>query len=185
MNAHNGRSSKLLRAVILAVATVLATRPLIGIAVAAEDKPAVVAGVAGASGSTTTPGGQASSSSQRVLLVRASPVPLGDNSVIAVSPQEAKRELLGIDGGLFRRSLAEPKVQSVPEQGGWVRGFFKEPKASKLWSFFNPKAPLDTETDLMRSARIFGIRGDAPLPTSMQDPIQVEPVGIRFWQINR
>jgi hypothetical protein len=112
-------------------------------------------------------------------------VPLGDNSVIAVSPQEAKRELLGIDGGLFRRSLAEPKVQSVPEQGGWVRGFFKEPKASKLWSFFNPKAPLDTETDLMRSARIFGIRGDAPLPTSMQDPIHVEPVGIRFWQINR
>jgi len=185
MNAHNGPSSKFLRAVILAVATVLATGPLIGIAVAAEDKPAVVAGVAVTSGPTTPPGGQASSSSQRVLLVRASPVPLGDNSVIAVSPQEAKRELLGIDGGLFRRSLAEPKVQSVPEQGGWVRGFFKEPKASKLWSFFNPKAPLDTETDLMRSARIFGIRGDAPLPTSMQDPIQVEPVGIRFWQINR
>ena len=188
MNAHNGRSSKFLRAVILAVATVLTTRPLIGIAVAAEDKPAGVAnpaGVAVISGPTTPPGGQASSSSQRVLLVRASPVPLGDNSVIAVSPQEAKRELLGIDGGLFRRSLAEPKVQSVPEQGGWVRGFFKEPKASKLWSFFNPKAPLDTETDLMRSARIFGIRGDAPLPTSMQDPIQVEPVGIRFWQINR
>ncbi|NBP25270.1 MAG: hypothetical protein EBU81_12115 [Proteobacteria bacterium] len=51
MNAHNGRSSKFLRAVILAVATVLTTRPLIGIAVAAEDKPA---GVAVISGPTTT-----------------------------------------------------------------------------------------------------------------------------------
>jgi hypothetical protein len=123
--------------------------------------------------------------SQRVLLVRASAVPLGENSVIAVSPQEAQRELLVLESGLFRRSLAEPKVLSVPEQGGWVRGLFKEPKASKLWSLFNPRAPLDSETDLMRSARIFGIRGDAPLPTSMQDPIQIEPVGIRFWQINR
>ena len=66
MNAHNGRSSKFLRAVILAVATVLATGPLIGIGVAAEDKPVVVAnpaGVAVTSGPTTPPGGQASSSS--------------------------------------------------------------------------------------------------------------------------
>jgi hypothetical protein len=38
---------------------------------------------------------------------------------------------------------------------------------------------------LMRSARIFGVRGDAPLPHSMQDPIGVEPVGIRFWQISK
>ena len=123
--------------------------------------------------------------SRPILLVRPSMVPLGDNSVLTVSPQEARQELQGIESGLFRRSLAEPKVMTVPEQGGWVRGFFKEPKASKLWSFFNPKAPVDTETDLMRSARIFGIRGDAPLPTSMQDPIQIEPVGIRFWQINK
>jgi hypothetical protein len=110
---------------------------------------------------------------------------LGDNSVTSVSSQEAQQELKAIESGLFRRSLVEPKVLSVPEQGGWVRGFFKEPKASKLWSFFNPKAPLDSETDLMRSARIFGIRGDAPLPTSMQDPIRVEPVGIRFWQMSK
>jgi len=126
----------------------------------------------------------APTASRPVLLVRPSTVPLGDNSVIAVTPQEARQELQGIESGLFRRSLAEPKVMSVPEQGGWVRGFFKEPKASKLWSFFNPRAPLDSETDLMRSARIFGIRGDAPLPPSMQDPILIEPVGIRFWQIH-
>ena len=104
---------------------------------------------------------------------------------MAVSPQEAQRELLVIESGLFRRSLAGPKVLSVPEQGGWVRGLFKEPKGSKLWSLFNPKAPLDSETDLMRSARIFGVRGDAPLPHSMQDPIGVEPLGIRFWQISK
>lgn len=46
-------------------------------------------------------------------------------------------------------------------------------------------APLDSQTDLMRSARIFGARGDAPLPHSMQDSIGFEPVGIRFWQISK
>ena len=157
------------------------------VAWAAEDKPSN----AGKPSVTAKPlvssngGEQNSPPSERVLLVRASAVPLGDNSVIAVSPQEAQQELLVIESGLFRRSLAGPKVLSVPEQGGWVRGLFKEPKASKLWSLFNPKAPLDSETDLMRSARIFGARGDAPLPHSQQDPIRIEPVGIRFWQISK
>lgn len=122
---------------------------------------------------------------RRVLLVRASPAPLGDNSVLSVRPDEARKELQGLESGLFRGGLSEPRVLSVPEQGGWVRGLLKEPKASRLWSFFNPRAPRDGETDLMRSARIFGVRGDAPLPISQTDPIQVEPVGIRFWQIGR
>jgi len=126
-----------------------------------------------------------SASARRLLLVRASPVPLGENSVLAVGADQAKDELKGLEGGMLRRSLSEPRVLSVPEQGGWVRGFFKEPKASRLWSFFNPRAPVDSETDLQRSARIFGIRGDAPLPTSQVDPVHVEPVGIRFWQISR
>ena len=190
MNALQGRISNCLRP-SLVTAILLSLVPVAG---AAEDTPtraATPSGVAKTADAVAKPllppnGAEPSSQpSQRVLLVRASAVPLGENSVIAVSPQEAQRELLVLESGLFRRSLAEPKVLSVPEQGGWVRGLFKEPKASKLWSLFNPKAPLDSETDLMRSARIFGIRGDAPLPTSMQDPIQIEPVGIRFWQINR
>jgi len=171
MNAYNGRISKRLRVMMPLAASLMVT-----VAQAAEDKPTVPANPSGRS---------ARSDRQTVLLVRASAVPLGDNSVTSVSSQEAQQELKAIESGLFRRSLVEPKVLSVPEQGGWVRGFFKEPKASKLWSFFNPKAPLDSETDLMRSARIFGIRGDAPLPTSMQDPIRVEPVGIRFWQMSK
>ena len=67
----------------------------------------------------------APTASRPILLVRPSMVPLGDNSVLTVSPQEARQELQGIESGLFRRSLAEPKVITVPEQGGWVRGFFK------------------------------------------------------------
>ena len=190
MNALQSRISNC-RHFNLMAAILMSLGPVAG---AAEDKPSnsakpsVAVKSADAVAKTVPPSNgaeQNSQPSQRVLLVRASAVPLGDNSVIAVSPQEAQRELLVLESGLFRRSLAEPKVLSVPEQGGWVRGLFKEPKASKLWSLFNPRAPLDSETDLMRSARIFGIRGDAPLPTSMQDPIRVEPVGIRFWQINR
>ena len=157
------------------------------VAWAAEDKPsnATKPSVAAKPLVPANGGEQNLPPSERVLLVRASAVPLGDNSVIAVSPQEAQQELLVIESGLFRRSLAGPKVLSVPEQGGWVRGLLKEPKISKLWSLFNPKAPLDSETDLMRSARIFGARGDAPLPHSQQDPIRIEPVGIRFWQISK
>jgi hypothetical protein len=180
MNAYNGRISKRLR-VMMPLAACL----MVAVAGAAEDKPTVPANPSGRSAADTAPAGSTRSDRKTVLLVRASEVPLGDNSVTSVSPREAQQELKDIESGLFRRSLAEPKVLSVPEQGGWVRGFLKEPKASKLWSFFNPKAPLDSETDLMRSARIFGIRGDAPLPTSMQDPIQIEPVGIRFWQMSK
>jgi hypothetical protein len=180
MNAYNGRISKRLRVMMPLAASLMVT-----VAQAAEDKPTVPANPSGRSAADTAPAGSARSDRQTVLLVRASAVPLGDNSVTSVSSQEAQQELKAIESGLFRRSLVEPKVLSVPEQGGWVRGFFKEPKASKLWSFFNPKAPLDSETDLMRSARIFGIRGDAPLPTSMQDPIRIEPVGIRFWQMSK
>lgn len=186
MKAHRGRSSHRLQATALIVLSMLS---LPGVA---QEVPAKAAKVSDpkpsppASAASAEPRATDVQPPQRpVLLVRPSTVPLGDNSVIAVSPQEARQELKGIESGLFRRTLAEPKVLSVPEQGGWVRGFFKEPKASKLWSFFNPKAPLDSETDLMRSARIFGVRGDAPLPHALQDPIQVEPVGIRFWQINR
>lgn len=186
MNAHRGRSSHRLQATTLTILLLLSS------AASAQEVPAKAAKVSEVKPSTSAsaapveakaPGAQAPQ--RPVLLVRPSTVPLGDNSVIAVSPQEARQELQGIEGGLFRRTLAEPKVLSVPEQGGWVRGFFKEPKASKLWSFFNPKAPLDSETDLMRSARIFGVRGDAPLPHSQQDPIRVEPVGIRFWQVDK
>jgi hypothetical protein len=180
MNAHNSRISNFLQVVMPLAAFIM-----VGATVAAEDKPAVSANLSGRSAVDTAPAGSTRSDRQTVLLVRASAVPLGENSVTSVSSQEAQQELKAIESGLFRRSLAEPKVLSLPEQGGWVRGFFKEPKASKLWSFFNPKAPLDSETDLMRSARIFGIRGDAPLPQSMQDPIQVEPVGIRFWQMSK
>jgi len=180
MNAYNGRISKRLR-VMMPLAACL----MVAVAGAAEDKPTVPANPSGRSAVDTAPAGSTRADRKTVLLVRASEVPLGDNSVTSVSPREAQQELKDIESGLFRRSLAEPKVLSVPEQGGWVRGFLKEPKASKLWSVFNPKAPLDSETDLMRSARIFGIRGDAPLPTSMQDPIQIEPVGIRFWQMSK
>jgi hypothetical protein len=186
MNAHRGRSSHRLQT------TALTTLLLLSSSAVAEESPAKVAKGADSKPSPAAPATLAEGKApvaplpeRPVLLVRPSTVPLGDNSVIAVSPQEAREELKGIENGLFRPALAGPKVLSVPEQGGWVRGFFKEPKASKLWSFFNPKAPLDSGTDLMRSARIFGIRGDAPLPTSMQDPIQVEPVGVRFWQIDK
>ena len=183
MNEHKGRISNCLS---LSLVTVILLLPA-SVAWAAEDKSSNAAkpSVAAKPLVPSNGGEQNSPPSKRVLLVFASAVPLGENSVIAVSPQQAQRELLVIESGLFRRSLAGPKVLSVPEQGGWVRGLFKEPKASKLWSLFNPKAPLDSETDLMRSARIFGVRGDAPLPHSMQDPIGVEPVGIRFWQISK
>ena len=181
MNVLKGQISN-----CLSLVTVILLLPA-SVAWAAEDKPSNEAkpSVAAKPLVPSNGGEQNSPPSERVLLVRASAVPLGDNSVMAVSPQEAQQELLVIESGLFRRSLAGPKVLSVPEQGGWVRGLFKEPKASKLWSLFNPKAPLDSETDLMRSARIFGVRGDAPLPHSMQDPIRIEPVGIRFWQISK
>ena len=191
MNAPEGRSSN--RPHVTAPSTLLWLSMIVAISmvphsVLAEDKASAVAANpldSKPAAPVRSSGVSAPAGSKPILLVRPSAVPLGDNSVISVSPQEARQELQGIESGLFRRSLGEPKVLSVPEQGGWVRGFFKEPKASKLWSFFNPKAPLDSETDLMRSARIFGIRGDAPLPNSLQDPIRVEPVGIRFWQINK
>jgi len=157
----------------------------------AQEKAKVGAGLAptrpvpATNAAPSRPVGSADPVARRLLLVRASPVPLGENSVLSVGAGEAKEELKGLEGGLFRRTVSEPRVLSVAEQGGWVRGFFKEPKASRLWSFFNPRAPVDSESDLLRSARIFGIRGDAPLPTSQVDPIHVEPVGIRFWQISR
>ncbi len=186
MNAHRGRSSHRLQTtalttLLLLSSSAVAEEPPAKAAKGVDSKPSPPASAALAEGKAPV----APLPERPVLLVRPSTVPLGDNSVIAVSSQEAREELKGIENGLFRPALAGPKVLSVPEQGGWVRGFFKEPKASKLWSFFNPRAPLDSETDLMRSARIFGIRGDAPLPTSMQNPIQVEPVGIRFWQIDK
>ena len=196
MNACTGRSSHCPPpATVLIAMSLLLSLAAAMPSLVAQETPAVAASPSDPKPSVSPPSPspaklqetpQAAQVPQRpILLVRPSTVPLGDNSVIAVSPQEARQELQGIESGLFRRTLAEPKVLSVPEQGGWVRGFFKEPKASKLWSFFNPKAPLDSQTDLMRSARIFGIRGDAPLPHSLQDPVHIEPVGIRFWQINR
>lgn len=161
-------------------AIVPASRP-----VGASGDPAAPGEAPATTSDAPRPDAPGSSSARRLMLVRASPVPLGENSVLSVGAGEAKEELQGLEGGLFRRRLSEPRVLSVAEQGGWVLGFLKEPKASRIWSFFNPRAPVDSGSDLQRSARIFGIRGDAPLPTSQVDPIHVEPVGIRFWQISR
>lgn len=118
MNVLKGRISN-----CLSLVTVILLLPA-SVAWAAEDKPSNAAKPSvGAKPLVPSNGGEQNSPpSERVLLVRASAVPLGDNSVMAVSPQEAQRELLVIESGLFRRSLAGPKVLSVPEQGGGCVG---------------------------------------------------------------
>ena len=118
MNVLKGRISN-----CLSLVTVILLLPA-SVAWAAEDKfsNAAKSSVAAKPLVPSNGGEQNSPPSERVLLVRASAVPLGDNSVMAVSPQEAQRELLVIESGLFRRSLAGPKVLSVPEQGGGCVG---------------------------------------------------------------
>ena len=87
MNAYNGRISKRLR-VMMPLAACL----MVAVAGAAEDKPTVPANPSGRSAADTAPAGSTRSDRKTVLLVRASEVPLGDNSVTSVSPREAQQE---------------------------------------------------------------------------------------------
>lgn len=136
-----------------------------GLSAADEAKPAVAI---------------ANDAPKKVLLVKASPTPLGENSVMAVTASEAKRELDGLKSGKVQPSLAEPLQKSVAEQGGVARVLIKEPKAKKLLGLFNPLAPTDSQTEYMRANRLNTIRGTPPLPRTMQDPIWMEPVGVTF-----
>ncbi len=134
----------------------------------------------GLSAEETRPAGATNDAPKKLTLVKASPTPLGENSVMAVSPGEAKRELEGLKSGKVQDRIVEPLPKSVAEQGGVARMLFKEPKAKKLLSLFNPLAPTDAQTEYLRTHRVYTIRGTPPVPRTMQDPIWMEPVGVSF-----
>jgi hypothetical protein len=133
-----------------------------------------------APGNTATTNAPAAES-KPLLLVRGSTTPLGENSVIAVTSAEARRELDGLRQGVIRDRLHEPLPPSVLEQGGLARAVLKNPKPKKILGLFNPVAPEDRESEFLRTHKVNTIRGTPPLPYSMQDPIWVEPVGINLF----
>ncbi len=131
--------------------------------------------------SSATTNAPAAATVKPLLLVRGSTTPLGENSVIAVTSAEARRELDGLRQGVIRDRLHEPLPPSVLEQGGLGRAVLKNPKPKKILGLFNPVAPEDRESEFLRTHKVNTIRGTPPLPYSMQDPIWVEPVGINLF----
>jgi hypothetical protein len=115
------------------------------------------------------------------MLVRASTTPLGENSVLAVSAEEARRELEAMRSGLLRERLREPLPKSVAEQGGASRMLLKDPKPRKILGLFNLGAPLDAETRFRLENRVNGFRGTPPQPLRLSDPIWFEPEGINLF----
>lgn len=169
MNIPARRASRLLVALLLQV-------PL-----AAEEKPASEPGSAAApKPASAEPAGGTNTPVRPLLLVRASETPLGENSVIAVSPSEARRELEGLRRGLIQDRLRDPLPKSVMEEGGLAKAVLKNPKPRRILGLFNPVAPEDSQTHFHRNHKVNTLRGTAPLPHNQQDPVWTEPVGIDF-----
>jgi hypothetical protein len=147
--------------------------------------PLLLAGVlavrAEEAGAAAPPPAPTNAPAKPLLLVRGSTTPLGANSVIAVSPAEARRELDGLRQGLIRDRISDPLPKSVLEQGGLARSALKNPKPRKILGLFSPVAPEDSQSEFLRTHKVNTLRGTAPLPHSMQDPVWVEPVGINLF----
>ncbi len=170
MNISVRRASRLLVALLL-----------VQVPLAAEEKPASETGSASvAKPAATEPASATNTPVRPLLLVRASETPLGENSVIAVSPSEARRELEGLRQGLIQDRLRDPLPKSVMEEGGLAKAVLKNPKPRRILGLFNPVAPEDSQSHFHRTHKVNTLRGTAPLPHNQQDPIWIEPVGIDF-----
>jgi hypothetical protein len=142
---------------------------------------ALIAALFLAAGVHADESGGTNAAPKKLVLVKASPTPLGENSVIAVTAAEARRELDGIRGGLVRERLRDPLPKPLMEQGGLARVILKDPKPKKILGLFSPVAPEDSQSVFLRTHRVNTLRGTPPLPHSMQDPIWIEPVGLNLF----
>ena len=175
MNPRVRRLAAVVPAVLL-----LATAPL-----RADEKSPSATTPATPSASTNAPAASPAAApaarTRDLLVVRASPTPLGENSVIAESAGEARQELESLRNGTIRERMKDPLPKSVMEQGGLARALLRDAKPKRILGLFNPVAPKDSASEFHRTHKVNTLRGTPPVPFNHQDPIWTEPVGIDLF----